>query len=77
MSFAMSILCLFLGCCLMWVAVHGTEASTPWGVYQEITGALSGNSAGSPESGREESATVGGSTTDPTAGRTNEPAGPE
>ena len=74
----MAILVLFVGCCLMWVAVHGTQASTPWGVFQEITGALGGTSS----TGREESATTDSagsykaSIDDPTAGRTNEPAGP-
>lgn len=72
MNLAMSIAMLFVGCCLMWVAVHGTEATTPWGVFQEITGALSGaTTAGA--TGAEESATVGD---DPTRGRTNEPPGP-
>lgn len=90
MNLAMSMLMLFVGCCLMWVAVHGTESSTPWGVFQEIAGGLTGNpvtgGAGETESGttgREESATAGAGTDpnqDPSYvarfGRTNEPAGP-
>jgi hypothetical protein len=62
MSFSMAIMMLFVGCCLIWVAVHGTEATTPWGVFQEITKGLSGQGAAE----REESATVGA---DPTAAR--------
>lgn len=81
MNLAMSMLLLFVGCCLTWVAVHGTESTTPWGVFQEITAGLTG--AAATESAQTESATVGAGT-DPNAdpsyvarfGRTNEPAGP-
>lgn len=37
---ALGILCVWLGCVLLWVAAHGTEAQRPWDVYQQVTGAM-------------------------------------
>lgn len=36
MGLALGVILLWLGCALLWVASHGTEASTPWGVFQEV-----------------------------------------
>jgi len=33
----MSILLIFAGTTLLWVATHGTEATTPWEIFQQIT----------------------------------------
>lgn len=38
MAFPFSLLMTWLGAALLWVAFHGTGATTPWGVYQEILG---------------------------------------
>jgi hypothetical protein len=82
---AMAILMLFIGACLIWVAVHGTTATTPWEVFQQVLDALQGKTT---ESGREESTSVdgtdmsdggAGSGNDPSTNngiRTNSPAGP-
>ena len=37
MSLAIAILMIFIGSTLIWVASHGTEATTPWQLYQQIT----------------------------------------
>ena len=42
MGLALGALLLWLGACLLWVAFHGTQAKTPWGVYQQVTGAMTG-----------------------------------
>lgn len=40
MNLAVGIAMLWLGAALAWVAWHGTEAKTPWEVWQQITGKL-------------------------------------
>lgn len=40
MRLALGVVFLWLGAALLWVASHGTEASSPWQVYQQITGAM-------------------------------------
>lgn len=42
MSFALAVLMLFVGATLMWVAAHGTGATSPWTLYQQILGGLAG-----------------------------------
>lgn len=42
MGFAMGVLFIWLGAACLWVAVHGTEATTPWGAYQEVVKGLRG-----------------------------------
>lgn len=37
MSLALAILMIFLGSTLLWVASHGTTATTPWGIFKEVT----------------------------------------
>jgi hypothetical protein len=32
----MAILLLFVGSLLIWVAAHGTDATTPWGLYRQV-----------------------------------------
>lgn len=41
MGFAMAVLMLFVGSTLLWVATHGTTATSPWQVYQQIIAKLS------------------------------------
>jgi hypothetical protein len=33
---AWGVLCLWFGAACIWVAAHGTDAVSPWGVYEEI-----------------------------------------
>lgn len=40
MGLAFGILFLWLGAACLWVASHGTEARTPWGVFQEVLGGI-------------------------------------
>jgi hypothetical protein len=40
MHLAFGVIFLWLGAALLWVASHGTQASTPWGVFQQITEGL-------------------------------------
>jgi hypothetical protein len=40
MGLALGVLFLWLGAALLWVASHGTEASSPWQVFQQITSGL-------------------------------------
>ena len=40
MSLAIGILLIFVGSMLVWVAAHGTDATTPWGVFTEILAQL-------------------------------------
>ncbi len=42
MGLAFGILLVWMGAALLWVAFHGTTATTPWGALQEITTATSG-----------------------------------
>lgn len=36
----MGVLLLWLGAACLWVAFHGTEATTPWAAFQSVTGAI-------------------------------------
>lgn len=40
MGLALAVLFLWLGSALLWVAAHGTQASSPWAVFQQVTGAM-------------------------------------
>lgn len=40
MNLVFGIIFLWLGSTLLWVATHGTEAKTPWGVFAQITDAI-------------------------------------
>jgi hypothetical protein len=40
MGLALAVTFIWLGCALLWVAMHGTQASTPWAVYSQITDAM-------------------------------------
>ena len=37
MSLAIAIVLIFVGSTLFWVASHGTEATTPWQLYKQVT----------------------------------------
>jgi hypothetical protein len=43
MGFALSVLFIWIGCALLWVAAHGTQAARPWDVFSQITGAMRGD----------------------------------
>lgn len=40
MGVAFGALFLWIGGAMIWVASHGTDATTPWGVFMEILGAI-------------------------------------
>lgn len=40
MGLALAVIFMWVGSCLIWVAAHGTQAKSPWAVYQQITGAM-------------------------------------
>lgn len=40
MRLALGVLMLWLGCACLWVASRGSEAKTPWQVFEGFTGAL-------------------------------------
>ena len=40
MNLAFGVLFLWLGAACIWVAVHGTEARTPFQAYDQIMGAI-------------------------------------
>lgn len=40
MRIALGVLFIWLGAACLWVASHGTEAKSPWQVYQQILGGL-------------------------------------
>lgn len=44
MGLAIGIILIWTGAACLWVASRGTAATTPWGVYQEITDAIRGTS---------------------------------
>lgn len=46
MAFPFGILLTWLGIAGLWVAFHGTAATTPWGVFQEMLGQGADGSAG-------------------------------
>lgn len=66
MKFPMSLIIAFIGCCLLYVCVHGTDATTPSGVIQQLIqafhGQKGGGGSGPPDTGdstgREESTTT-------------------
>lgn len=45
MGLVFGVLFLWLGAALLWVASHGTEARTPWGIFQEVTDAIRAEAA--------------------------------
>ena len=40
MNLAIGIILVWVGAALLWVSTHGTEAKTPWQVWEQITGAM-------------------------------------
>ncbi len=36
MTLALAIVLMFIGCTLIWVAAHGTDATTPWEIYRQV-----------------------------------------
>lgn len=40
MGIAFGVLCIWLGAGLLWVATHGTSATTPWGAWEQILDGL-------------------------------------
>lgn len=36
MNLAFGILFIWVGAAMIWIATHGTDASTPWEAYQQI-----------------------------------------
>lgn len=40
MNLAFGVLFIWLGAACLWVAFHGTDASTPWAAFQEVAGAV-------------------------------------
>lgn len=40
MGLAFGVLFLWLGAACLWVATHGTQASTPWEAFQQIIGGI-------------------------------------
>ncbi|MFJ8719745.1 hypothetical protein ACIRD9_42540 [Streptomyces violaceus] len=42
MGFALAVLFIWLGCALLWVAAHGTQAAQPWHVFTQVTDAMRG-----------------------------------
>jgi hypothetical protein len=39
-NLAFGVLFLWLGACCIWVASHGTEATSPWQAYKQVLGAV-------------------------------------
>lgn len=42
MGFALAVLLIWLGCALLWVSAHGTQAARPWDVFSQVTDAMRG-----------------------------------
>ena len=40
MGLALGVLFLWLGAACLWVASHGTQASTPWQIFTELTDSI-------------------------------------
>lgn len=40
MGLALAVLFLWLACALLWVSAHGTQATSPWAVFEQVTGAM-------------------------------------
>lgn len=40
MTLVLAIIALWVGSALLWVATHGTQATTPWQVFKQITDAV-------------------------------------
>jgi len=36
-SLAIAVMLIFVGSTLIWVASHGTDATTPWQLYKQVT----------------------------------------
>lgn len=45
MGFALAVLLIWIGCALLWVAAHGTQAARPWDVFGQVTDAMRGGEA--------------------------------
>lgn len=43
MAFPVAIFCFFIGSTLIWVGSHGTSASSPWDLFQQVIAGLSGD----------------------------------
>ncbi len=43
MSLAIGIALIFVGSMLVWVAAHGTDATTPWEIYRQIVDQVGGS----------------------------------
>ena len=68
MDFPIGLIFTWLGIAGLWVAFHGTNATTPWGVFQDILG--KGQSAGTA------SAASGGTPVGGNSGLANNPNDP-
>jgi hypothetical protein len=42
MGLAFAVVLIWLGCALLWVAAHGTQAAKPWQAFTEVTDAMRG-----------------------------------
>jgi len=42
MGLALAIILIWVGCALLWVAAHGTQAARPWDAFSQITDAMRG-----------------------------------
>lgn len=42
MGLALAIILIWLGCALLWVAAHGTQAARPWDAFSQVTDAMRG-----------------------------------
>lgn len=40
MNLALGIACIWVGCAMIWLASHPSQASTPWAAFQEVLGAI-------------------------------------
>lgn len=50
MAFPLGILCIFIGACLVWVGAHGTNATGPYDLFQQVISGLSGQGSGESDS---------------------------
>lgn len=50
MAFPVAILCFFLGSVLIWVGSHGTNATSPYELFQQVISGLSGEGSGTDDS---------------------------
>lgn len=42
MGLALGVVCIWVGAACLWVATHGTTATTPWGAYDQVIKGLRG-----------------------------------